>query len=96
MIETNDALYCGVFGGLERGPNAGCRADRNGFCLLSDNTTPGTRRPGVFEASSRQTARREIMTGLNKLQLPGIDLGAAKKMAGSAMAAIKQGPVGYD
>jgi arsenite methyltransferase len=37
----------------------------------------------------------EIMTGLNKLQLPGIDLGAAKKLAGSAMAAVKQGQLGY-
>jgi arsenite methyltransferase len=33
----------------------------------------------------------EIMTGLNKLQLAGIDLGAAKEMAGSAMVAVKQG-----
>ena len=37
----------------------------------------------------------EIMTGLNKLQLPGVDLGAAKRMAGSAMAAVKQGHLGY-
>ncbi|MGC0779642.1 MAG: hypothetical protein WCD68_20780, partial [Candidatus Acidiferrum sp.] len=37
----------------------------------------------------------EIMTGLNKLQLPGVDLGAAKRMAGSAMAAAKQGHLGY-
>jgi arsenite methyltransferase len=37
----------------------------------------------------------EIMTGLNKLQLPGIDLGAAKQMAGSAMAAVKRGQLGY-
>ena len=37
----------------------------------------------------------EIMTGLNKLQLPGVDLGAAKKMAGSAMAAVKRGQLGY-
>lgn len=37
----------------------------------------------------------EIMTGLNKLQLPGIDLGTAKQMATSAMAAIKQGQLGY-
>jgi ubiquinone/menaquinone biosynthesis C-methylase UbiE len=37
----------------------------------------------------------EIMTGLNKLQLPGLDLGAAKRMAGSAMAAVKQGHLGY-
>jgi arsenite methyltransferase len=33
----------------------------------------------------------EIMTGLNKLQLPGPDLGAAKRMANSAMTAIKRG-----
>jgi ubiquinone/menaquinone biosynthesis C-methylase UbiE len=37
----------------------------------------------------------EIMTGLNKLQLPGVDLGAAKRMASSTMAAIKQGQLGY-
>lgn len=37
----------------------------------------------------------EIMTGLNKLQLPGLDLGAAKRMAGSAMAAVKRGQLGY-
>jgi arsenite methyltransferase len=37
----------------------------------------------------------EIMTGLNKLQLPGVDLAAAKRMANNAMAAIKQGQLGY-
>src|SRR5258708_2474379 len=37
----------------------------------------------------------EIMTGLNKLQLPGIDFGTAKHMANSAMAAVKQGQLGY-
>jgi arsenite methyltransferase len=37
----------------------------------------------------------EIMAGLNKLQLPGIDLGTAKRMASSARAAIKQGRLGY-
>ena len=37
----------------------------------------------------------EIMAGLNKQQLPGIDLGAAKRMASSAMAAVKQGQLGY-
>jgi len=37
----------------------------------------------------------EIMAGLNKLQLPGIDLGAAKRMASSAVAAVKQGHLGY-
>jgi arsenite methyltransferase len=37
----------------------------------------------------------EIMTGLNKLQLPGLDLGAAKRMANSAIAAIKLGHLGY-
>ncbi|MGA8340716.1 MAG: methyltransferase domain-containing protein [Candidatus Sulfotelmatobacter sp.] len=37
----------------------------------------------------------EIMAGLNKLQLPGIDLGAAKRMASGAMAAVKQGQLGY-
>ncbi len=37
----------------------------------------------------------EIMTGLNKLQLPGLDLGPAKEMSNSAMAAVKQGQLGY-
>lgn len=37
----------------------------------------------------------EIMTGLNKLQLPGTDLGAAKRMANDAMEAIRQGQLGY-
>ena len=37
----------------------------------------------------------EIMTGLNKLQLPGLDLGAAKRMANSAMVAVKRGQLGY-
>jgi arsenite methyltransferase len=37
----------------------------------------------------------EIMAGLSKLQLPGIDLGAAKQMASSAMAAVKQERLGY-
>src|SRR6266849_5671376 len=37
----------------------------------------------------------EIMTGLKKLQLPGLDLGGAKRMANSAMAAVKQGRLGY-
>lgn len=37
----------------------------------------------------------EIMTGLNKLQLPRADLGTAKRMAGCAQAAIKQGQLGY-
>lgn len=37
----------------------------------------------------------EIMTGLQKLQLPGIDLAAAKRMASSATEAIKRGQLGY-
>jgi ubiquinone/menaquinone biosynthesis C-methylase UbiE len=37
----------------------------------------------------------EIMAGLKKLQLPGTDLGAAKRMASSAMAAVKKGQLGY-
>jgi ubiquinone/menaquinone biosynthesis C-methylase UbiE len=37
----------------------------------------------------------EIMTRLNKLQLPGIDLGAAKRMASSALEAIRHGQLGY-
>jgi arsenite methyltransferase len=43
----------------------------------------------------RKLLGAEIMTGLNKLQLPGIDLGAAKRMASSAAEAIKQGHLGY-
>jgi len=37
----------------------------------------------------------EIMTGLKKLQFPGLDLGTAKRMANSAMTAVKQGHLGY-
>ena len=37
----------------------------------------------------------EIMKGLKKLELPGVDLGAAKRMANSAMTAVKQGQLGY-
>ena len=37
----------------------------------------------------------EIMTGVKRVQLPGLDLGAAKRMANSAMAAIKRGHLGY-
>jgi arsenite methyltransferase len=37
----------------------------------------------------------EIMTGLNKFQLPGVDLGAAKHMANSAMEAVRHGQLGY-
>jgi arsenite methyltransferase len=37
----------------------------------------------------------EILSGLNKLQLPGLDLSAGKRMANSAMSAVKQGQLGY-
>ncbi len=37
----------------------------------------------------------EIMVGLKKLDLPGIDLAAAKQMATSAFTAIRQGHLGY-
>jgi ubiquinone/menaquinone biosynthesis C-methylase UbiE len=37
----------------------------------------------------------EIVAGLKKLHLPDVDLGAAKRMAGSAMAAVKQKQLGY-
>jgi arsenite methyltransferase len=43
----------------------------------------------------RKLLGAEIVTGLNKLQLPGIDLGAAKRMASSAADAINQGRLGY-
>jgi len=37
----------------------------------------------------------EIMVGLKKLDLPGIDFTSAKQMATSALAAIQQGLLGY-
>jgi len=37
----------------------------------------------------------EIMAGLKKLRLPDVDLGAAKRMASSAMTAVEQGQLGY-
>ena len=37
----------------------------------------------------------EIMTGLRKLDLPGFDLQAAKRMAKSALSAIQTGKLGY-
>ena len=37
----------------------------------------------------------EIMTGLKKIELPDLDLAAAKTMAQSALEAIKQGKLGY-
>lgn len=37
----------------------------------------------------------EIMTGLKKLELPALDLPAAKAMAQAAIEAIKQGKLGY-
>jgi arsenite methyltransferase len=43
----------------------------------------------------RKLLGAEIVTGLNKVQLPGIDLGAVKRMASSAAEAIKQGCLGY-
>lgn len=37
----------------------------------------------------------EVLRGLNKLQLPGVDFKAAKALAHSAMTAIRQGQIGY-
>ena len=37
----------------------------------------------------------EIMVGLKKLHLPGIDFSAAKQMAQAARTAVKQGALGY-
>jgi ubiquinone/menaquinone biosynthesis C-methylase UbiE len=37
----------------------------------------------------------EIMAGLKKLDLPGVDLAAAKQMAQVALAAVRQGALGY-
>jgi ubiquinone/menaquinone biosynthesis C-methylase UbiE len=50
---------------------------------------------GMVDQVRMKLLGAEIMTGLNKLQLPGLDLGAAKRMASSAMAAVKQGQLGY-
>ena len=43
----------------------------------------------------RKLLGAEIMAGLKKLRLPVVDLGAAKRMASSAMVAVKQGQLGY-
>jgi arsenite methyltransferase len=37
----------------------------------------------------------EIMAGLKKIELPGIDLTATKQMAKAALAAVQQGQLGY-
>ena len=37
----------------------------------------------------------EIMVGLKKLDLPGVDFSEAKRMAQAALAAIQQGSLGY-
>ncbi len=37
----------------------------------------------------------EIMVGLNKLNLPGVDFNTAKQLAKSALGAIQQGQLGY-
>jgi hypothetical protein len=37
----------------------------------------------------------EIMVGLKKLELPGVDFGAAKEMARSAASAVQHGSLGY-
>ena len=37
----------------------------------------------------------EIMAGLKKLELPGVDFAAAKEMARSALSAIREGSLGY-
>jgi arsenite methyltransferase len=37
----------------------------------------------------------EIMVGLKKLDLPGIDLSTAKQLAQAALTAIRQGTLGY-
>lgn len=37
----------------------------------------------------------EIMVGLKKLDLPGVDSAAAKQMAQAALTAIRQGNLGY-
>jgi ubiquinone/menaquinone biosynthesis C-methylase UbiE len=37
----------------------------------------------------------EIMVGLKKLELPGVDFAAAKEMARSALSAVREGRLGY-
>jgi hypothetical protein len=37
----------------------------------------------------------EIMVGLKKLELPGVDFTAAKEMVRSAPSAVQQGSLGY-
>jgi hypothetical protein len=37
----------------------------------------------------------EIMVGLKKLELPGVDFTVAKKMARSAASAVQEGSLGY-
>ena len=37
----------------------------------------------------------EILVGLKKLKLPGLDFTAAKKMARSAASAVQEGGLGY-
>jgi ubiquinone/menaquinone biosynthesis C-methylase UbiE len=37
----------------------------------------------------------EIMVGLRKLELPGVDFAAAKEMARSALSAVREGSLGY-
>ena len=37
----------------------------------------------------------EILVGLKKLELPGVDFTAAKGMARSALTAVQQGSLGY-
>lgn len=37
----------------------------------------------------------EIMIGLKKLKLPGVDFAAAKEMAHSALSAVQKGSLGY-
>jgi hypothetical protein len=37
----------------------------------------------------------EILVGLKRLALPGVDLTSAKRMAQSALTAVQQGQLGY-
>jgi arsenite methyltransferase len=37
----------------------------------------------------------EIMVGLKKMELPGVDFAQAKAMSASALEAIRQGKLGY-
>jgi len=70
-------------------------------CFRSAGLTPRTTEPhdNALIDMVRQIQGKllgvEIMTGLKKIDLPGLDLAAAKQMAAAALAAIQKGQLGY-